>query len=75
MIDPLKDMRVLDIGACPGTLAIHFAGPTSWDRQSQEQWPKLHGRAYQPGPKGDVLYQMGIYNLPAGAQHALPITG
>ncbi|MHB8119300.1 MAG: class I SAM-dependent methyltransferase [Methanothrix sp.] len=43
----------------------HFAGPTSWDLQWQELWPKLHGRAYQPGPKCDVLYnvlyQMGIY--------------
>jgi len=43
----------------------HFAGPTSWDRQWQDLWPKLHGRAYQPGPKCDVLYnvlyQMGIY--------------
>ena len=43
----------------------HFAGETSWDRQWQELWPKLHGRAYQPGPKCDVLYnvlyQMGIY--------------
>ena len=43
----------------------HFAGPTSWDRQWQELWQKLHNRAYQPGPKSDVLYnvlyQMGIY--------------
>lgn len=43
----------------------HFAGPTSWDRQWKELWPKLHGRAYHPGPKCDVLYnvlyQMGIY--------------
>jgi ubiquinone/menaquinone biosynthesis C-methylase UbiE len=43
----------------------HFAGPTSWDRQWQDLWPKLHGRAYQPGPGCDVLYnvlyQMGIY--------------
>jgi ubiquinone/menaquinone biosynthesis C-methylase UbiE len=43
----------------------HFAGPTSWDRQWQDLWQKLHGRAYQPGPKCDVLYnvlyQMGIY--------------
>lgn len=43
----------------------HFAGPTSWDMQWQDLWPKLHGRAYQPGPKCDVLYnvlyQMGIY--------------
>ncbi len=43
----------------------HFAGLTSWDRQWQDIWPSLHGRAYQPGPKCDVLYnilyQMGIY--------------
>ncbi len=43
----------------------HFAGETSWDRQWQELWPRLHGRAYLPGPKCDVLYnvlyQMGIY--------------
>ncbi len=43
----------------------HFAGPTSWDRQWQELWPRLHGREYRPGPKSDVLYsvlyQMGIY--------------
>jgi ubiquinone/menaquinone biosynthesis C-methylase UbiE len=43
----------------------HFAGETSWDRQWQELWPRLHDRAYQPGPKCDVLYnvlyQMGIY--------------
>jgi len=43
----------------------HFAGPTSWDRHWQELWQKLHGRAYCPGPKSDVLYnvlyQMGIY--------------
>jgi len=43
----------------------HFAGPTSWDRQWQELWPRLHGRTYCPGPKCDVLYnvlyQMGIY--------------
>ena len=43
----------------------HFAGETSWDRQWQELWPRLHGRAYRPGPKCDVLYnvlyQMGIY--------------
>ncbi|MDM7913482.1 MAG: class I SAM-dependent methyltransferase [Methanotrichaceae archaeon] len=43
----------------------HFAGPTSWDLQWKELWPKLHGREYQPGPKSDVLYnvlyQMGIY--------------
>jgi SAM-dependent methyltransferase len=43
----------------------HFAGPTSWDRQWSELWPKLHGCEYQPGPKCDVLYnvlyQMGIY--------------
>lgn len=44
---------------------FHFAGETSWDRQWQELWPRLHGRAYQPGPKCDVLYnvlyKMGIY--------------
>ena len=43
----------------------HFAGETSWDRQWQGLWQKLHGRNYQPGPKCDVLYnvlyQMGIY--------------
>jgi len=43
----------------------HFAGLTSWDRQWQKLWPKLHGREYRPGPKSDVLYnvlyQMGIY--------------
>ena len=43
----------------------HFAGLTSWDKQWQDLWPRLHGRAYQPGPKSDVLYnvlyQMGIY--------------
>lgn len=43
----------------------HFAGPSSWDMQWQTLWPKLHGRPYLPGPKGDVLYnvlyQMGIY--------------
>jgi len=43
----------------------HFAGPTSWDLQWKELWPKLHGREYRPGPKSDVLYnvlyQMGIY--------------
>lgn len=43
----------------------HFAGETSWDRQWSELWPRLHGRAYQPSPKCDVLYnvlyQMGIY--------------
>jgi ubiquinone/menaquinone biosynthesis C-methylase UbiE len=43
----------------------HFAGPTSWDIQWQELWPRLHNRPYQPGPKSDVLYnvlyQMGIY--------------
>jgi SAM-dependent methyltransferase len=43
----------------------HFAGPTSWDLQWKELWPKLHGKEYQPGPKSDVLYnvlyQMGIY--------------
>jgi ubiquinone/menaquinone biosynthesis C-methylase UbiE len=43
----------------------HFAGPTSWDRQRHDLWPRLHGREYQPGPKSDVLYnvlyQMGIY--------------
>ena len=43
----------------------HFAGETSWDRQWQVLWQRLHGRDYQPGPKCDVLYnvlyQMGIY--------------
>ncbi len=43
----------------------HFAGPTSWDLQWKELWPKLHGKEYHPGPKADVLYsvlyQMGIY--------------
>jgi SAM-dependent methyltransferase len=43
----------------------HFAGETSWDRQWQVLWPKLHGRDYYPGPKCDVLYnvlyQMGVY--------------
>ncbi|HPC89164.1 MAG TPA: class I SAM-dependent methyltransferase [Methanothrix sp.] len=43
----------------------HFAGPSSWDRQWQSLWPKLHGRPYRPGPKSDVLhnvlYQMGVY--------------
>lgn len=43
----------------------HFAGPTSWDQQWKELWPKLHGKEYRPGPKSDVLYnvlyQMGIY--------------
>lgn len=43
----------------------HFAGETSWDRQWRDLWPKLHGKEYYPGPKGDVLYnvlyQMGIY--------------
>lgn len=43
----------------------HFAGETSWDRQWQKLWPKLHGRPYQPGPKCDVLYnvlyQMGVH--------------
>ncbi len=43
----------------------HFAGPTSWDLQWKELWPKLHGSEYHPAPKCDVLYnvlyQMGIY--------------
>jgi SAM-dependent methyltransferase len=43
----------------------HFAGPTSWDLQWMELWPRLHGREYYPAPKCDVLYnmlyQMGIY--------------
>jgi ubiquinone/menaquinone biosynthesis C-methylase UbiE len=43
----------------------HFAGPTSWDLQWKELWPKLHGKEYHLGPKSDVLYnvlyQMGIY--------------
>lgn len=43
----------------------HFAGPTSWDRQWHDIWPRLHGREYLPGPKSDVLYnvlyQMDIY--------------
>jgi SAM-dependent methyltransferase len=43
----------------------HFAGPTHWDLQWKELWPKLHGKEYHPGPKSDVLYnvlyQMGIY--------------
>jgi len=42
-----------------------FAGDTSWDIQFKELWPLLHGRAYHPEPKCDilfnVLYQMGIY--------------
>ena len=43
----------------------HFAGPSSWDRQWQILWPRLHGRHYRSGSKSDVLYnvlyQMGIY--------------
>ncbi|MFA6373478.1 MAG: class I SAM-dependent methyltransferase [Methanothrix sp.] len=43
----------------------HFAGETSWDKQWQKLWPRLHGCPYQPGPKCDVLYnvlyQMGVY--------------
>lgn len=43
----------------------HFAGPTSWDLQWKELWPKVHDREYYPAPKSDVLfnvlYQMGIY--------------
>lgn len=42
-----------------------FAGDTSWDMQSREIWPKLHGNDYHTTPKCNilynVLYQMGIY--------------
>jgi SAM-dependent methyltransferase len=42
-----------------------FAGATDWEALYKDLWPKLHGRAYCPGPKADVLFnlchQMGIY--------------
>ncbi len=42
-----------------------FAGETSWDAHYRAVWPQIHGSAYHPGPRCDVLYnvlyQMGIY--------------
>ena len=51
---------------CSGTVAVfHFAGLPYWEQVMLDTWPDLHGVAYQPGPKADVifnlLYQMGIY--------------
>lgn len=51
---------------CSGTVAVfHFAGLPYWEQVMFDTWPDLHGVAYQPGPKADVifnlLYQMGIY--------------
>jgi len=41
------------------------AGPTMWERNYAEIWPKLHDRDYYPGPKVDCLFnmlcQMSIY--------------
>jgi SAM-dependent methyltransferase len=51
---------------CSGTVAVfHFAGLPYWEQVMLDTWPALHGVAYLPGPKADVifnlLYQMGIY--------------
>lgn len=44
---------------------LWFAGPTSWDYDSQYIFKALFNTPYPPMPKGDVifnvLYQMGIY--------------
>ena len=51
---------------CSGTVAVfHFAGLPCGEQVMLDTWPALHGVAYLPGPKADVifnlLYQMGIY--------------
>lgn len=51
---------------CSGTVAIfHFAGLPYWEQIMLDTWPDLHGAAYHPGPKADVveglLRQMGIH--------------
>ncbi|TRZ66937.1 MAG: class I SAM-dependent methyltransferase [Methanothrix sp.] len=42
-----------------------FAGESSWDAHYRAIWPQIHGSAYHPGPRCDVLYNvlyhMGIY--------------
>jgi 16S rRNA G527 N7-methylase RsmG len=49
-----------------GTIAIFWhAGIQSWDRESMELWPLLHGKPYYSVPESNIifnlLYSMGIY--------------
>jgi SAM-dependent methyltransferase len=49
-----------------GTIVIFWhAGIQSWDRESMELWPLLHGKPYYPVPESNIifnlLYSMGIY--------------
>ncbi|MDR1248272.1 MAG: methyltransferase type 11, partial [Treponema sp.] len=49
-----------------GTIAIFWhAGIQSWDQESMELWPLLHGKPYYPVPESNIifnlLYSMGIY--------------
>jgi SAM-dependent methyltransferase len=49
-----------------GIVALYwFANETPWEQDMAALWPALHGKAYAPGPKGNVLYnvlhQMGIF--------------
>jgi hypothetical protein len=51
---------------CEGTVHLYwFAGTPSWDALPVRIWPRLHGKPYDPMPRGDVLfnvlYGMGIF--------------
>jgi SAM-dependent methyltransferase len=49
-----------------GTIVIFWhAGIQSWDQESMELWPLLHGKPYYPVPESNIifnlLYSLGIY--------------
>jgi SAM-dependent methyltransferase len=49
-----------------GTVVIYWhTGIQSWDQESMELWPLLHGKPYYPVPESNIifnlLYSMGIY--------------
>jgi SAM-dependent methyltransferase len=65
MADLVQAIEKMVRAASGAVYLFWFVGSSSWEAFYRDLWPRLHGRPYYPGPKGDVLfnllYQMGIY--------------
>lgn len=65
----MEDLRAalqkMDDVAAGSVHLFWFADLPAWERRYLQVWPSLHGAAYRPVPKADIicnlLWQMGIY--------------
>jgi hypothetical protein len=65
MLDLLESVRKMIAAARREVVIYWHAGPQAWDVEAAVLWPLLHGRAFSPIPKADIvfnlLYSLGIY--------------